>query len=264
MQKYDKVILSIAGYGLSNRLQLIGAMRAIADVLGVPFAMHWTPAVGCPAFFVDLFQPAFPLINEHDVRNAQQDGTPFVCRRFHHQHWFWRYVRTRVSREVFLQKAIAYMRDLRPLSHIAAKIDAFADRHFEAGPTVGVHVRRTDHADNRRRRRRHRISERPFFRAMEHALANNATTKFMFCTDNARTLEEYRRRYDDHLLFFPKEFHTKSRPDGSPMLYFRQTTMEDAVIDLGLLARSDRIIGTKHSTFSSQASWIGNIPLTRL
>ena len=114
------------------------------------------------------------------------------------------------------------------------------------GPrTVGVHVRRGDHALSR--------EESPtaaFGTRMAAELARDPATTFFLCTDSPSDEAALGARFPGRVHARPK---CLDRGD--------EAGARDAVIDLYALARTARILGSHESSFSETAAQIGGIEL---
>lgn len=120
-------------------------------------------------------------------------------------------------------------------------------------PVIGVHVRYTDR----------KIPLAPLKAALRRRLAEQPAATVFLATDNGAVQQEFAAEFPD-IRFIDKLL----RPDGSrlhvPSADAATTReAENALIDMHLLALSDHLIYSKHSTFSLTAAEIGNIPPAR-
>lgn len=133
---------------------------------------------------------------------------------------------------------------LHPLPHIKQRIDSLVDA-FRT-PTVGVHIRRTDNTKS--------LSESPlaaFECEMEATIKQDDRVSFYLATDD----EEVRKRL---VNLFPGRVYFQM---GSPTRTTREG-MEAAVVDLFVLSRTQRLIGSYWSSFTDTAAELSSIPLT--
>jgi hypothetical protein len=131
----------------------------------------------------------------------------------------------------------------RPLPAIQQVIDSRCSG-FEN--CVGVHVRRADH----------RISMKysptsMFLDRMKNELQQTDCNMFFVATDDESVEELLQRTFGDRVIIHPK---TNRSRDNSQ-------AMEDAVIDLFCLSRTNRIIGSAFSSFTQIAAEIEGIPM---
>ena len=111
--------------------------------------------------------------------------------------------------------------------------------------TVGVHIRRTDNALS--------IEHSPldlFFDCLDQELAAHSGLCIYLATDSEEVKQAMRTRYDERIVC------AESKAD-------RSTTegIREGIADLWTLARTRKIYGSFHSSFSELAAELGNIPL---
>ena len=128
----------------------------------------------------------------------------------------------------------------KPREDIQKKIPPFPT------PTVGVHIRRSDH--------QLAISKTPlekFIQAMNEELKLEPKTNFFIASDSADVKSELTDIYPDKIITSTNESAIRNSTDG----------MVSAMIDLYSLANTSKIIGTGISTFTLMASEINGIEL---
>jgi len=125
-------------------------------------------------------------------------------------------------------------------------------RRLPAG-TVSVHVRRTDHD-----KAILRSPDALFVRAMDERCAPGREvapgvpfSHFFLATDDPQFEETLRRRYGGSLLTHAKRTLDRQAPEG----------IEDAFVDLLMLAQGAEVIGSCGSSFSSVAALFHQVPL---
>lgn len=111
--------------------------------------------------------------------------------------------------------------------------------------TVGVHIRRTDNALS--------IEHSPldlFFDCLDQELATHSGLCIYLATDSEEVKQAMRARYGERIVC------AESKAD-------RSTTegIREGIADLWTLARTQKIYGSFHSSFSELAAELGNIPL---
>jgi hypothetical protein len=90
-----------------------------------------------------------------------------------------------------------------------------------------------------------------FFRKIEEEIAQG-TEKFFLATDDGETRLLFEQKFPGKFISYCSTFNDSQ---------LRQTTVQDALVDLYLLARTNKIIGSFNSSFSIYASDLGGIPL---
>ena len=129
----------------------------------------------------------------------------------------------------------------RPRPHLQKRVDEIADRFGEY--TVGVHIRLEDFVGEW-------IEEASpvelFIQRMTVELERNAKVKFFLATDSGRAKELVTEHFKDRVI----------TQEGS-LIRTEHSGMENAVVDMYTLARTDKILGPYLSTFSRCAALIG-------
>ena len=129
----------------------------------------------------------------------------------------------------------------RPRPHIQKRVDEIADRFGEY--TVGVHIRINDAVG------KEIVKASPvelFIQKMTAELERNDRVKFFLATDSSYTKEIVTEHFKDRVM----------AQEGS-LVRTERSGMENAVVDLFTLARTDKILVPYLSTFSRCAAMIG-------
>ena len=130
-----------------------------------------------------------------------------------------------------------------PLPPIQARIDHLSQQFSPY--TLGVHVRRTDNAAS--------IELSPielFFTAIDKEIDSYADASIYLATDDESVKLEFQKRYGKRLIY------AKDKADRSSI-----TGIQGGIVDMYALARTQKILGSFHSSFSELAAQVGNIPL---
>ena len=292
----DALVFS-AKDGLGNRLRALAGFRALAEFLQVPMLLHWGRDGACDAEFTDLFETAgwedVRLIDAEEAA-ARRESHP---ERYHHSSvWFseiWRqHGQGLCSGEDFARVAVRHLRALRPRRALQARVDEFA-RAQDLGPCTGMHIRMTDNVHaydwwikNDPDFVPEKVSRMEGFRT---AIRNRAAAeeRVFICTDNQEIARQLRTEFPN-LVMYQKDFddlgfvrHVRTHY-GTPGRFsrlserlrstlglrapttWRTTDVSDALVEMLLLARCQRIIGTYYSSFSQVAALIGGVPLYRM
>ena len=107
---------------------------------------------------------------------------------------------------------------------------------------IGVHIRRMDHS--------YAIDANPignFIVKMQKAIDTNPNVKFYVASDDADVIRTLKEKFAERIIINEGAVLTRQSKEG----------IENAVIDLLALSKSSHIIGSKGSTFSDVASFIG-------
>lgn len=269
--------------GLANRLRGLSSAMAVARVLRLRLAVHWAPSQGFSSegfhelFANDLrlwdqdrYQQALrgsaPIASEWLEPRAQRPRGPFDARSA------LRRIRGRglvyddafrdldevlAERGVTGLRRIARVRrrcvrELRPAPAIERRVADFAREHFAGRRVVGVHVRRGDALTSRAAALYRSSSDEAFAAAMSRAVADDPSLRFFLATDCEKTQEAFAERFRGRLVSAPKPF-------VASVLHAPKQGQADALVDLLLLSRTERILATRRSTFGPMAALMGRI-----
>ena len=131
----------------------------------------------------------------------------------------------------------------RPRSFLLSEISDLASS-FSTETTIGVHVRRGDHA-----RAAARSPVEAFEFRMDALLADGEASSFFLATDDSSVRDRLSRRYGPRLLF------RKGSSDRSTL-----AGMRGAVVDFWTLSRCSRVLASSGSTFGTTAAVMGGVP----
>lgn len=112
--------------------------------------------------------------------------------------------------------------------------------------TIGMHIRRTDHAEAIKR-----SPTELFIKKAEQLFTETDYSNLFLATDDQNIEEKFKKMFGDKIIFYEGKNFTRRNTSG----------MEDSVVDLLALARCRIIYGSYGSTFSLMASYIGNSEL---
>ena len=132
----------------------------------------------------------------------------------------------------------------RPRPHLQKRVDEIADRFGDY--TVGVHIRMADRSPAFLRLIDENSPIELFIQRMTAELERNDRVKFFLATDSSYAKELMMERFKGRVT---TQENTSVRTEHSGM--------EDAVVDMFTLARTDKILAPYLSTFSRCAAMIG-------
>ena len=198
----------------------------------------WSASAG-EAFAAVFDAAAHPVIAYHGYRRCQDLIPPESRRR----------LLPRFERDY-----AAELRRWRPIDPIQTQVDELASKFDDH--TVGVHIRRGDAATHPRTVNQYgRSSDAAFMAAMDRIRKRRPETSFFLATDCPETEQRFLERYGEAILSNPAKRFVPSIY-GAP-----KENQYDAVVDLFTLARSQRLLGSYYSTFSTTAATLGGIRL---
>lgn len=235
--------------GLANRLRGWFGIGAVADSWRLPLWTCWLPSEPCKSVFTDLFCVdrtfMLPLDRLPQLPNAcifrwPRHMNPKRCATSVPD--FYRKFSATRNRAQFVELVHKRRHGLRLLPALQARVDAFV-ASVPAG-AVGVHIRRTDFPRQAGR-------DQAMQRVLDAEIAAAPDIQFVLCADNPGSVAWLRSLYGARIHWRPT----------TPATGLRLTTVEDAAIDLWVLSRMSRIIGTRGSSFSQNAAALGGIVL---
>lgn len=251
--------------GLCNRLRTIDSAVALGHDIDLPVHVLWHINRRVGSSFSDLFQMPEEIYRMEEftggylklkrikIRRALDVRRPrsyclqadikelldqdFDFRQFSH--------RNRLHFKTFERffRPYGIKRLFRPIPAIQQVID---NRCGDFENCVGVHIRRTDH----------RISMKysptsMFIDRMKNELQQTDCDMFFVATDDESVEELLKRTFGDRVIAHPKKCRSRDNSQA----------IEDAVIDLFCLSRTNRIIGSAFSSFTQMAAEIEGIPM---
>ncbi len=249
--------------GLGNRMRVINSAICLAKKNGIPpIKVLWKKDQGMNAAFTDIFRP----IDEISViENKYLMGYYFYSRKlipagykyyndqailnnqFDERHWNKKHnnVILNTCYDFYqLNSQTNFFGLFIPVDKIQKRINAISVE-FQ-GATVGVHIRRTDNVSST-----NRSKTNDFIIRMDAIIQNDINTKFYVSTDDPKTEATLKSRYGDRVCTMTNKIMSRDSKQG----------IEDAVIDMYVLAQTNSILGSYCSSFSNVASAIGAIPL---
>ena len=272
MKKLEKTITLIPIMGLCNRMRAIASAKALSDRIGSNLEIVWLNHFKFPAKFKDLFEDVdtirikdywlnIPSLRRQQVINIARSAI------YLKEYAKWRKYDLILPREqskdgsfddeesiyrirgkkVLMVSYSRFYSDcsfsfFRPCSPMSDEINSQATRFNEH--TAGVHVRRNDNE-----RSKIYSPNEEFFRIIEDRIASNPNFNFFLATDSKETQSIFIKRYGDRVFARENKFDSYSN-----------IGIKSALVDLFLLSRTTDIIGSYWSSFSRNASALGNIP----
>ncbi len=135
----------------------------------------------------------------------------------------------------------------RPAKHILDEVEHI-EKSMGEGRRIGIHIRRTDNSVS--------ILHSPdslFIQEIDRIIRNDGSVKFYLATDDEKTKERFRLAFPGYIFSMPRAA-SRSTKSG----------ITDAMIEMTLLSRTERILGSYYSSFSEAAALLGGVPLRKL
>ncbi len=258
------VNVEASGSGLGDRLRSIAAMMAVAELEGKMLRVLWLPDNYCPGEVTNVLQAGAVEIVDDEREWLRLTMAERVVNdlAFYHtmdevwERWKANFDSTYPENSNTLRNRWGRMlRRLRVNASIVQRVDEQL-RTWRPGRLMGVHIRRTDvMQDPAKRINAENVAQYDaalLQRARETAQQKTADAFFIAC-DNPDSAAHWREQLEP--LGLPVFHHWKSwQPDA-----LRQSSLEDAMTDMFLLSRCDRIIGSVYSSFAVVAAEMGSI-----
>jgi hypothetical protein len=247
----NKLIVEVRE-GLCNRLRVLISASYLAERYRRELILCWRPNHACGARFRDLFTNAVPEIDAlpnhppahigsppEALARVMESSDPVVC--VSECHW--------LLGDNDHRKAISHFVALQPVDSVSQAVDAIAAQF--RGRTIGVHVRRGDFAGQLSRNHNLKLPtmERYF------SYLDKWQGAIFLATDGGNEVEgQFHDRYGDRLIIAPRNCPGRNTPQA----------VQEALVDLYLLQRSQAIIGTRYSSFSELAWCITKTPYAKV
>lgn len=136
---------------------------------------------------------------------------------------------------------LPYFKLLKPALDIQKIVDVYSEKFTEH--TVSVHVRRGDFLNYAKRSNN---TDDKYFKEMNSMIKANSQTTFFVSSDEPETEQLFREKFGDKIFLYP---HTYDKT---------QYDEKTALICILLLAKNNRMLLSRYSTFSYVAWWFGD------
>ncbi len=260
-------ITSRSRFGLSNRIRGLAGYYALSKVLDCDLLYSWETDASCPGLIQDVFS-AIPA--GLPVENLPTDPKALLI-----GHWarpemathcgsepdktFFCHAVERADKEVFDRHVEEFYRQLRPAGSVVERVAAFWQDHVpEGAPTLGMHVRRTDMVDHRRRLGLQPLHMEGILELADAFLHEQPSGYVLLACDNPDSLDIVRNQLGERVHHLEKAWILEKRAESEDTkIQARLTTLHDAVCDLWMLSQCHQIVGTLGSSFSHFAGLWG-------
>lgn len=272
MTQQGHITLVPAG-GLGNRMKAVAAALRLAEAADSSLRVLWCKDWGLGCRFDQLFQPiGHPRVTLREATLADLLATdrprrrnlwlPALCQRLaygarmdeaattHGMETAFDFEAWARGRKVWLASNVYFMGKeipqdafdiFRPAPALQQRID---DQMAAMGTddVVGVHIRRTDNA--------RAIADSPTEAFVQRMRQEPPSTRFYVATDDETVKQQLRREFPGRVATLPRQAERGSLQG-----------MEDALVEMCVLARCRRILGSAFSTYSMTAAAMGRVPL---
>ncbi len=256
--------------GLCNRLRGMSSAYGFAKEIGIPLTVIWENLDICNCSFDDYFELDVDQTIPVKVCNFNMMGTSLFHKALHFL--YNRKIASMKKKSVIISQDELMKMDLEELKKLALKKDVYIRSYyywyewdnpysiFKIKPcienkvnqlmercgkdAVGVHIRRTDHDIC--------ISESPTEVFINEMRKEPDEVCFFVATDELTEREKLIREFGKERIIFNEDAELSRASEKG---------MEDAVVDLYALSRTNKILGSSTSSFTEMAAKISEIPL---
>lgn len=252
---YSKIIFLAGRAGLCNRLRSLCSCLCLSYFWEIPLLMCWYPDEACNCYFEDLYEPVCDSISPEGIIKQFQAGDDRVLyiNKIEGAGWFYnQFLKTYADRDEFRKRYLFFVRSMKVKPHLLQDMEQFIKDIWQE-EVIGLHIRRTDflNAVNVRFTESEFSSDEKFVRAIEREV-DRGCNKFFLATDNEDTKKSISDKFPGKIISYCKTFSDKEK---------RHTSVGDALVDLYLLSKCKKIIGSYSSSFSKYAAQLGKVPL---
>ena len=262
-----------ASYGLCNRLRVLLSGMALAEATGRRYTMLWPRTQECAAAFSDLFATPWPVTEATalEVERLRQTvrleyTTPdlltagAVDLRIWSAGWLLAPDRFPAHGQL-MQRSAELLALLQPVKELQERVEAFQTGSFRSH-MIGVHLRR---ADMQLLSPIAAANTDCALSVVDKYLAQIPNAGILLCTDdgaihqhtgNLLPAEGVRDKFLDR--YHHRVIHTLPRSIDRR----EPEAIQDALVDLWLLRRTDCFVGTVGSSFSELAAFGRTVPVT--
>jgi hypothetical protein len=264
VSQQHQFVVSANGAGLGKRIKCLASSMRLADKLSRTIALNWTLNSHCCCSFSDLFENRFLELRDYELNVIVNRAHMFEYDQWH-MVGTWRLLTlpndvpgnfSRAYRSSTLGKNIdfeydripgavcneyaRYFATLLPTGFINKEVEQFATQ-FDNN-TISASIR--SWADDKDR------SESLFrLENIYRVLDNEEQSSVFVSCDSEEVLRHVVRRYGRRVISYPHSAKVGDR--------LTRRGMQEALIDLLLLSKNDRLKVSAYSCFSEAAWWLG-------
>ena len=210
--------------GLCNRLRVTFSYLMYAKSIRQPLFVYWAPCPACDGFFLDYFEPL------PGVTFFKEPPPPTARLDYSGDHWHPHYN----PYQTFIFNGLVLNARMR------LRMERLWHGLGDPSDMVALHVRRTDHSRLAKQHGEY-TEDQVFFDIIDR----NPEKKVFLATDNAKTQDQFCKRYGTDRIFFQTPIHPQ------PRAVLRKTGLEEAVLDLWACVDAHDFKGSGYSSFSA-------------
>jgi hypothetical protein len=271
-------IINYSSGGLGNRLIPLASCGLLANILDRKLGVYWPSTTRCMGQFKNLFlndiqEIDISVLNPNDCviyskpeyvyHDATLNGINHLlnmynligCRPLdeistninHSKKFIIVYNNTFLSG---FEDVSNFLKELNPIKNLKNIIDAFATKNKITKETIGVHARSTDFLNS---------SIEPYLNQVNNFVSSNKHIKILFCSDNPEWEAEMYLKYPNNIIIREKKDNVTKQNKNSSWANNALTSevaVQEAIIDIFLLAKTNFLIYNKDSTFGKLVDFI--------
>ena len=272
----DKYMISMSAGGISNRLKCLISVLRFSEKYSRKSYLVWERNHTCGANFNDLFKTKMDMkdsafvnkirtsdistdINSKESLNKKYiilngwrlslsydelDKYPHLKEKHNLDEWGLDYNFKNIPEKI-KKEIIKHFKKFKPVDVVQKKIDKFVKDH-DLKKLVGVHIRRGDFASLPISPGRV-SSDKYFIKKMREILEKDPKTKFFLSTDSPEVEKKYEELFEGKIVKYSKNSFVRTDVAAT----------QESLVDLMLLSKTKKILGTYKSTFTEVAWWLG-------
>lgn len=288
----EKYIIAVNPGGISNRLKCLISLWRIGNLSNRNLLVYWPRNSVCGVNFKDLFKNNFQEISKKKLYDLKKKDYKFhdpndisfknsSKKYLISDTWRWAFLKgEKITKYLPKNKIknypiyksstnpiqdyegidfafnninpkvkneiLKYLKKIKIIKQIKEKISIF-ERENKIRNCVGIHMRRGDYLKGK-----DKIGfvsdDCGFINRMNQLIKINPKEKFFLCTDSEETQQKFKKLFGNRIVTF-----TKTNFDRNSVLF-----TQEGLIDLLILSKTKRILGTYGSTYTEMAWWLGN------
>jgi hypothetical protein len=271
-------IINYSSGGLGNRLLPLASCGLLANVLNRKLGVHWPSTLRCMGQFKNLFSNdikeidisllnpddcviySTPKFIHHDSNLNNLNSLLNLYNKIgcislqevstnidHSKKFIIVYNNTLLSGFEDVSK---FLKELVPVKTLKKTIDKFSEQHNISKNVLGIHARSTDFLNS---------SIEPYLNKVNNFIGSNQHVKILFCSDNPEWEAQLYLKYPDNIIIREKKDNVRKQNENSSWINNALTSelaVQEAVIDIFLLAKTNFVMYNKDSTFAHLVNFL--------
>ncbi len=232
-------VISMSQGGLAGRLRCLINSISISEKTDRKVLLYWEKNSACNCDFSDLFDNHFYKIKKEELRNiVKQKDFQIYKDRIDLEKKF--VLVEDLIEYIDFSKVLGILKELKINKEIQKKVNEFK----LPKKIIGIHIRKGDFKN---------IdvgivsTDEKFIEEIRKEIESNAKVKFFLATEDKETEDKFKRIFGESIISYPKI--TRERED--------EGSVKEALIEMLLLSKCKKILGSFKSTFNEFAWYFG-------